>query len=532
MLRKIRIILGAITLLLLTFLFVDFAGLLPAEQIPLAEIQFFPALLSMSLGTVVALLILTLIFGRVYCSVICPLGIFQDLIDRISRLFKKRKKYGFSPEKKVWRYGILVLALGTWIAGWTVIVSLLDPYGAFGRMATHLLRPIYIEGNNLLASLFNHFGNYSFYQTDVFLLSVSSLIVALLTFFIVGYLAWRYGRTCCNTVCPVGTILGLVSRYSMFRFQVHEENCNNCGLCALKCKASCIDSKKGVVDGSRCVTCFNCTEVCKQQALKYEFAWVRKSSGNPLTKSSDSVKSDLSSVEQNKSSMEAFSNQSVSPSRRRFLGTLGVTILAAGSHVWAQNMHIKTNKPWSRKNPLSPPGSHAVGHLNAHCTACHLCVAQCPSKVLKPSFLEYGPGGMMQPVMDFTHGFCNYDCTRCSHVCPNGALRPLTKEEKHATQMGYVVFVKTNCVVYTDETYCGACSEHCPTQAVSMVPYKNGLTIPQVNTDICVGCGGCEYVCPAKPAKAIYVEGNPVHKVARAFEDKGSQDVNLEGFGF
>jgi len=104
--------------------------------------------------------------------------------------------------------------------------------------------------------------------------------------------------------------------------------------------------------------------------------------------------------------------------------------------------------------------------------------------------------------------------------------------EKHATQMGIVKFIKTNCVVYTDETFCGACSEHCPTQAVSMVPYKGDLTIPQLNTAICVGCGGCEYVCPSKPAKAIYVEGNPVHRKAQPFVDTNKKEVKIDSFGF
>ncbi|HET9570286.1 MAG TPA: 4Fe-4S dicluster domain-containing protein [Bacteroidales bacterium] len=511
MLKRLRLILGIISLLLFTFLFIDFAGLLPAEKIPLADIQFLPALLALSFGTVAALLLLTLLFGRIYCSVLCPMGLFQDLTGRVSRIFKKRRKYQYSPEKRWLRYGTLVTVVGTYVAGWSVILSLLEPYSAFGRMATHLLRPIYMAGNNLLADVFNHFGNYSFYNAEVFLLGTSSLVVALLTFVIIGYLAWRYGRTFCNTLCPVGTVLGFVSRFSMFRFNVNEATCNQCGLCARSCKVSCIDSKSETVDNSRCVTCFNCTTVCTKKAIRYEFSW---------KKSSPAQKTEMPSEEESVAS------------RRRFLTTVGVTMLAAGTQVWAKGMHLGTNKPWVRKSPLSPPGSHSIEHLNAHCTACHLCVAQCPSRILKPSFLEYGVEGMMQPVMDFSHGFCNFDCTLCTEVCPNGALKKLTMDEKHSTQMGFVNFIKTNCVVYTDETFCGACSEHCPTQAVSMVPYKGDLTIPQINTAICVGCGGCEYVCPAKPAKAIYVEGNPVHRKAQPFVDNAKKEVKVDSFGF
>jgi polyferredoxin len=509
MFRKIRIILGVVTLTLITFLFLDFSSLIPAEKIPIAKIQFVPALLSLSVGILVALLLLTLVLGRVYCSVICPLGVFQDVASRVSRLFvKKKKRFHYSPERKIIRYTVLALVVGTWLAGWSFLLGLLDPYGAYGRIATHLFRPVYLEGNNIIASLFNHFGVYTFYKADLFLLSASSLIVALLTFLIVGYLAWRYGRIWCNTFCPVGTVLGVLSRYSMFRIRFND-SCNHCGACSSSCKASCIDSKKETVDASRCVTCFNCTEVCKQNALTYSFAW--KGIGNKEVAAAPSNPDD---------------------SRRRFLGTAGLTLLAAGTKIWAVSLPLKTNKPWTRKHPLSPPGSKSFSHLDAHCTSCHLCVSRCPSNVLKPSFMEYGLGGMMQPMMDFSHGFCNYDCTICSTVCPNGALKPLTVEQKHETQMGFVVFLRNNCVVYTDETFCGACSEHCPTQAVRMVPYKNDLTIPEVNPEICVGCGGCEYICPAKPSKAIFVQGNPVHQKAKAFEDKKQEDVKVDSFGF
>jgi polyferredoxin len=266
-LKRLRLVLGILTLVILTFLFVDFAGLLPAEHVPLADIQLVPALLSLSLGTVAALLILTLLFGRIYCSVLCPMGLFQDLTARVTKLFKKRLKYTYSPEKRWLRYGTLAAVVVSYVAGWTVLLSLLDPYSAFGRMVTHLLRPLYMAGNNLIAAVFNHFGNYTFYHTEVFVLAGSSLVVSLLTFLLIGFFAARYGRTFCNTLCPVGTVLGMVSRFSMFKFRVNEETCNQCGVCARNCKASCIDSKHETVDDSRCVACFNCTTVCTKKAI-------------------------------------------------------------------------------------------------------------------------------------------------------------------------------------------------------------------------------------------------------------------------
>ena len=108
----------------------------------------------------------------------------------------------------------------------------------------------------------------------------------------------------------------------------------------------------------------------------------------------------------------------------------------------------------------------------------------------------------------------------------------LAVEEKHRTQMGRVVFVEDICIVHTEGTNCGACSEHCPTQAVKMVPYKDGLTIPLIDPDICVGCGGCEFICPVRPYRAIYVEGNAIHQEAKAFIDEKQEDIKIDDFGF
>jgi ferredoxin len=137
----------------------------------------------------------------------------------------------------------------------------------------------------------------------------------------------------------------------------------------------------------------------------------------------------------------------------------------------------------------------------------------------------------MQPKLYFDRGFCNYDCTICGDVCPTGAILPLSVEEKNHTQMGQVQFILENCIVYYDETSCGACSEHCPTQAVHMVPYKGHLTIPETDISICVGCGGCEYVCPAIPFKAIYVEGIDTQNIIE-IENEEIEEIVIDDFGF
>jgi ferredoxin len=163
-----------------------------------------------------------------------------------------------------------------------------------------------------------------------------------------------------------------------------------------------------------------------------------------------------------------------------------------------------------QKYPVCPPGSESIDRFSTLCSACHLCVSVCPTQVLVPTIMEYGIGGLFQPRLDYNAGFCNYECTVCGTVCPSGAILPVSVDEKKEIQLGKAQFVKDDCIVVTKKTDCGACSEHCPTKAVHMIPYEK-LLLPEVNNEICVGCGACEHSCPTKPRKAIYVESNPVH---------------------
>lgn len=509
MLKNLRIIVSAILFVLITFYFLDFANILPLSFDFLAQIQFVPAVLSLSFIILGVLIVLTLLFGRIYCSTICPMGIFQDVVNRISQRFKskKQRRFSYSKPKTILRWSIVALVMLTFLLNYTVILGLLDPYSAYGRMIVNVFKPVYLAGNNLLESIFTSFDNYRFYKVDIFIASISSFIIGLATFLVIGFLAWKHGRAWCNTICPVGTLLGFLSKYSLYKIRIDTEKCNGCGICATKCKASCINSKEHYIDNSRCVDCYNCLDSCNKGALKYSL---------PLpVKSTEKV-------------------ENIDNSRRRFI-TAGVTTATlVPKSIKAQIIQTLGggDKPYKVEHPITPPGSISQEHFLSHCTSCHLCVSKCPANILKPAFMEYGIGGIMQPTVTFEKGFCNYDCTICTDVCPNGAIKPLTVEEKHLTQMGYVVFIKDNCIVYTEETSCGACSEHCPTQAIRMVPYKDGLTIPQTDTEICVGCGGCEYVCPVRPFRAVYIEGNPVQKEAKPFHDPEQEELEIDGFGF
>ena len=496
--RKIRTFIALAVFVLINLLFLDFSGTLHAWLGWLAKIQFLPAVLALNVGVILLLVALTLLFGRIYCSVICPLGIFQDGIAWIGRRGKKLP-YHHSPALSWLRYGVLVLFIGALVAGVGSLVALLAPYSAYGRMANNLLQPVWIGINNLLAQAAERMNSYAFYEQEVWLKSLPTLLVAVVTLLVVVVLAWRGGRTYCNTICPVGTVLGFISRFSLFKVTIDLEKCNSCGLCSRHCKASCINSKEHQIDYSRCVVCFDCLDHCKHHALRYVPVW-----------------------KSTKKTVSETSTAPADPTRRRVLSATAV--VAASSVLQAQKKEvfipkdggltpIKERKQHKRQTPLVPPGSLGLRNMAQHCTACQLCVSVCPNQVLRPSgdLLT-----MMQPVMSYEQGYCRPECTKCSEVCPAGAIRPITRADKTAIQIGHAVWRKDHCVPVTDGKECGNCARHCPVQAIQMVPLHpdqpDSVKIPVVNEERCIGCGACENLCPARPLAAIYVEGHEQHR--------------------
>ena len=492
MLRKTRIVLAAIFYIAITVLFLDFTGTLHAWFGWMAKIQFLPALLALNVGIVVVLLLLTFLFGRLYCSIICPLGVMQDIFAWFGKKSKKNR-YSYSSEKKWLRYIMLVLFIVSLFAGGGILAHLLAPYSAYGRIANNLLAPIWQWGNNGLAYLAERAESYAFYETEVWIRSTMTFGIAISTLLIISILAWRSGRTWCNTICPVGTVLGFVSRFSWLKPVIDTNKCNGCGLCARNCKAACINSKEHSIDYSRCVACMDCLESCKKGAISY--------CHKPTTVTPNATK-----------------GESIDSSRRTFLTTTAV--VAATTAIKAQEKKvdgglatIEDKIAPERQAHLIPPGSLSARNFAQHCTACQLCVSVCPNGVLSPST---NLSRLMQPEMSYERGYCRPECTKCSEVCPAGAIRPITREEKSSIQIGHAVWVKKNCIPLTDGQACGNCARHCPTGAIQMVPSEEGNRrspkIPVINVERCIGCGACENLCPARPFSAIYVEGHERHK--------------------
>lgn len=575
MLRKIRIILAAICFVAVTLLFLDFTGTLHLWFGWLAKIQFLPAVLALNFVVIAILLVLTLLFGRIYCSVICPLGIFQDCVSNLSSRRKgKKARFSYSKEIKWLRYGVLVLFVIALVAGLNALVALLAPYSAYGRMVQSLLAPVWQWGNNLLAWIAERQDSYAFVTKDVWLKSLPTLIVAAVTFVVVVVLAWRNGRTYCNTICPVGTTLSFFSRFAMFRPVIDKSKCKSCHACERKCKAACIDVDNHKIDYSRCVDCFDCIDSCRLGALKYRFAWGRGvGSGSTGAKTPQNapvgskMTSDESKNGQNRSSAaptpvastssapesvvrqgsptaEVTDNgkgvstidatspvaepvEATDKGRRAFLvggaAVIGGSLLSS-IPMRAEEEEIKDKKrdggfaevlpkkAPNRKTPITPFGSESVEKFYKHCTACQLCVTVCPNNVLRPSSrLEH----LMQPEMSFEKGYCRPECVKCSEVCPAGAILKITPEEKTEWKVGTAGVDYDLCVVNRDGVSCGNCAHHCPVGAIRMVRKnpddEKSPRIPSVNEEKCIGCGACENLCPSRPISAITVNGYSVH---------------------
>jgi ferredoxin len=496
-LRRFRILISAIVFICFFIVFVDFRHLIPSKYINIVlYLQFVPSIFkfidlkTLASAGFAAVLVLTLLTGRTYCSFLCPLGIGQDLNSRIGgRIRKKFRRYGYKRPFTVIRYTLLTATIAVAVVWGIYLVILLDPNSIFGRFMTYFAKPAVVLINNFLAGILGKFDVYTLSNIPVKGYHLPAYAIPFFFLLLIGGLSLTKGRLYCNMICPVGTLLGLFSKLSVLRIKIDESKCSKCGLCSVRCKSSCIDFLKYDVDVSRCVNCFNCVSVCPDKAIYFGMVKLKKREPKVDTDKRKFIAGSLA-----------------------FLFGLPLTVRAQDyKPVPKKASTVKEN----RTSPVCLPGAGSIEDFNADCTACALCIAACPNNVLQPAILQYGIKGLMQPVMDYHKSFCTYNCTACTEICPTNALRPLALEAKKLTRIGKANFIKDNCIVKTEKTACGACSEACPTKAVYMVPYEGNLLIPETNGDICVGCGHCEFACPTTPYKAIFVDGLPIHEVAQ-----------------
>lgn len=511
-LKYIRIFLAIIFIFAITFLFVGVGtGLGLSELDFFARIQLVPAFLALNILCIVILVVITLLFGRIYCSVICPLGVLQDFVARIKKwtVGKKRRKVG------VYKYSksntkirltflpifVIILLLGILNIMALSLGALIEPYSAFGRIVTAFISPLYDIGNNALADVTAESGSYLFIPVHR---SISAVlfVIASITFLVVTVCAFRSGRLYCNTICPVGTILGYASKISLFKIRIDAQACNSCGSCSRHCKSGCIDSQNHVIDYTRCVDCFDCLNVCRRNAIRFTSAKIRQAqpAKHDETKAGQEV---------------ADSTVENTQGRRLFLASLatvtGVIVAKSAEKVTDGGLTaLKTRKLPARKTRILPPGVISQARLNAHCVGCQLCIQACPNGLLSMSDQL---STFMQPVLNYNENYCPPFCQTCSNVCPTGVFQPLDEALKSSLKIGTASVNVFECISAKGEDSCGNCARHCPVGAIKMV--DNGASpVPVVRESLCIGCGACEVHCPVgtiatmtEDHPAIHVEG-------------------------
>lgn len=508
MLRTLRIILALLVFAAISLVFVDFTGTAAKWLAFLPKYQLVSALLALNVAALLVLVAATLLLGRAYCSVLCPLGIAQDFVIWLRRITapKRRRRPGlfrFAKERKALRYCFLVAFVLLLVGGLASILpasyaALLDPYSIFGRITASSAVPAVRAGAAAVAEAAADRDVYLFDAVPAAGISWAwaVAIVAAAQLIIVVVMAWRSGRVYCNTVCPVGTLLGFLSRFSLLKPRIDLSKCNSCGSCGRHCKAQCIDTKNHAIDYSRCIDCMDCIGNCSQHAISYSLPSRRKK--------------------------ESAAQAVPDAGRRAFIG--GVALIAGtGAALAADKVTDGGLAPLKQKSrrsdaaPAVPPGAVSLRHLRSHCTACQLCISACPSGVLRPST---SPDGFMQPVMVFTDGFCRPECVRCSEVCPTGAIIALDAPQKSAVKIGTAIVDTSLCISAAYGQTCGNCASRCPVHAIHMVrDAATGNMRPTVDAEACIGCGSCEYHCPSGTAgqlsakhAAIYVDGLEQHR--------------------
>jgi len=481
-------------LFLLLFRLTDYSGL---DELPYAVNIFFrwdpliAATVLLATKTFAAILLpslyiigLTVVFGRVFCGWICPMG---TLLDGIGKVIPSQSKPNNSLRPV--KYILLVLVLMSSLFG-LQLVGFLDPFSILVRGVTLGVDPVF---NLLVSGFFDPIYRYapqwlsnltepiytlmkdsvlphkqSFFQLSTLSTSILITVVALEK---IGKRFW------CRNFCPLGALLAIFSRFSLFR-RFPRRSCRDCQDCAPSCRMNAFDLENRQLRHEECNLCMDCVDDCVKQPSQFRFS----RPGNQLQ---------------------------IDMSRRAFIGAglAGITLPLLSK--------VNAGDKMPRPTLLRPPGATAETEFFSKCVRCGECMKVCIQNALQPCFMESGYEGMFTPRLIPRLGYCEFNCTLCGQVCPTGAIRKLTPSEKKAFVIGVAVFDKARCLPFADRSPCIVCEEHCPThdkaikfKKVTVINRKGEsveLMQPYVIPELCIGCGICENKCPLSGHSAVRV---------------------------
>lgn len=430
---------------------------------------------------------LTIVMGRVFCSWICPLGTLNNMVSSI----KKKRSYTVPADWRRFKYFILIFLIVS--SSFTLqLAGFFDPLSLLIRSFSTGVYPAFNYG---VRAFFD-----SFYELDQKGISeISEPVYSVLRktalsfqqpfysqgpfigfiFVFILLLNLVQKRFWCRNLCPLGALLGLLSRFSFLRRSV-SEGCTSCGACDPVCQGGASPDKKEEWRDAECLYCLNCDDVCPGSSVSFGFSGKKE-------------------------------RRTMDLGRRRIF----ISFLSGIAAVPLLRQALASKSVYTNPLLIRPPGALDEKEFLKKCVKCGECMKVCITNGLQPTFLEAGLEGMWSPMLVPKSGYCEFRCTLCGQVCPTGAIKRLDLKEKAKTKIGLAMIDKGRCLPYAHATPCIVCEEVCPTPKKAIwfdavkVRDRNGreliLQQPRVDLELCVGCGICEAKCPVASRPAIYV---------------------------
>ncbi len=451
------------------------------------------------------ILLPTLFLGRFFCGWICPLGTLQHYVGSLPSEAKNGKRRIESNRYKRWQTvkyvvliaGLVAAAFGSMAIGWLDPFSLLvRSFGlallpAFNFAVRSLLTPL--EHSHIAVIRVTGESLHTVLQATVLDFRQAYFAQGLLLgvlFLLILAASLRVTRLWCRSICPLGALLGAVSRWSILGLHKDAETCNRCNRCLLHCQGG--DDPIGGVPWrkSECLMCMNCVDSCPEHSLKFRFFRNEREVASP----------DIG--------------------RRKAL-----TGLAAGAAA-VPLMRANTGLGKSRNERLlRPPGALDETDFLSRCIRCGECMKVCPNNSLHPTLDQAGLEGLWTPTLVPRIGYCEPSCVLCSEVCPTGAIWQITPREKgwvvgvgsgsQPVRLGTAFYDRGRCLPWAEATECIVCEEWCPVspkaiyleaaQVIDAAGNTKTVKQPRIDLSRCVGCGACEYACPLQEHPAVYV---------------------------